>query len=121
MLSFLIITGTSVMAQAPIQDKPKVLSVQETIIKYAELYNVSKEELLTVSKCESSYNPKAIGDNGKAVNIFQYHKETFIGFSKLMGEDLDYYSYEDQARLTSWIWANYPQYRNQWTCFTKHY
>jgi hypothetical protein len=109
------------MASAPIEVKPKVLSVKETIQKYAELHQVSAEQLLTVAKCESSYDPKALGDNGKAANIFQYHKATFIGFSKLMGEELDYHSYEDQAKLTAWIWKYHPEYRNQWTCFTKFY
>ena len=118
----MITTSNPVMAQAPVKiEPPKVLSVTETIKKYAELHQVSAEQLLTVAKCESSYNPKAVGDGGRAVNIFQYHRPTFIGFSKLMGEELDYYSYEDQAKLTAFIWKNYPQYRNQWTCFTKFY
>lgn len=119
--TFLIITSSSVMAKAPIQDKPKVLSVKETIEKYAEIHDVSLHELLTVAKCESGYNPKAVGDGGRAVNIFQYHRPTFDRFSKLMGEELDYYSYYDQAKLTAWIWKYYPQYKNHWTCFTKFF
>lgn len=122
MLNLLIATVTPAMAQAPTQTPPpKVLSVTETIEKYAEIHDVSLEELLTVAKCESGYNPKAVGDGGRAVNIFQYHKPTFDRFSKLMGEQLDYYSYYDQSKLTAWIWKHYPQYKNHWTCFTKFY
>lgn len=110
------------MAQAPVKiEPPKVLSVTETIKLYAELHQVSEIELLTVAKCESGYNPKAIGDGGKAVNVFQYHKPTFIAFSKLMGEELDYYSYTDQAKLTAWIWKHKPGYKSHWTCYTKFY
>lgn len=121
MLNLLIATISPAMAQAPIQDKPKVLSVKETIEKYAEIHDVSVEELLTVAKCESGYNPKAVGDGGRAVNIYQYHRPTFDRFSKLMGEQLDYYSYYDQAKLTAWIWKYYPQYKSHWTCFSKFY
>ena len=106
-----------VMAEAPKPvTPPKVLSVKETIELYAEVYDANVDELLDVAMCESSLNPKARGDGGRAVNIFQYHRPTFDRFSNLMGETLDYYSYHDQAKLTSWIWANYPQYKNHWTC-----
>ena len=100
---------------------PRVLGVQETIAKYAEIYNAPEKELLTVAFCESSYNPKAVGDSGKARNIFQYHRPTFERFAELMGEDLDYYSYHDQAKVTAWVFANYPQYKKHWTCYTKIY
>lgn len=104
------------MAQAPTQKEVKVLSVKETIAFYAELNNTSYTEISKVAFCESSFNPKAKGDSGRAFGVMQYHKPTFEAFSKLMGEELDYYSYNDQLKLTAWIWANYPQYKSHWTC-----
>ena len=115
----LITTVSPVMAQAPTETK--VLSVKETIAFYAEQNGANKEELLKVAKCESSFNPKATGDGGRAKNIFQYHYPTFVAFSKLMGEDLDYHSYTDQSKLTSWIWVHYPQYKKHWTCYSMLY
>lgn len=112
---------TEIDADNYIPPVPRVLSVQETIVKYATFYGTSEKELLAVAKCESGFNPKAIGDGGRAANIFQYHKPTFISFSKLFGEQLDYHSYTDQARLTAFIWKHYPQYKNHWTCYTKIY
>lgn len=96
-----------------------VVSPKSAIEYYADYYNAQKDELLSVSFCESSYNPHAVGDGGRARNIFQYHKETFDYFSKLMGEELDYDSYIDQARLTAWIWSNRPDLKKHWTCYNK--
>ncbi len=117
-ISILLITTTQpIQAQAPEPiEPPKVLSVKETISYYASINEVSERELMLVAKCESSFNPKATGDGGRAKNIFQYHKPTFDSFSKLLGEELDYHSYNDQAKLTAYIWANYPKYKSHWTC-----
>lgn len=99
----------------PIVKKP--LTVQQTISKFASPND--KVELLSVAKCESNFNPKAIGDSGKAKNIFQYHEKTFDRFSLLLGEELDYNSYYDQSKLTGWVWENRPDLKNHWTCYTK--
>ncbi len=100
---------------------PKPLSPKETIVKYAKVYAAPEQELLTVAFCESSYNPKAVGDGGSARNIFQYHRPTFERYSGLMGERLDYHSYEDQAKLTAYIFKNYPKEKRAWTCYTKNF
>lgn len=114
-LGLVITLSVPVMAEAPIK-VVKTLSVQETISYYAEQYNVSESELLKVAKCESSYRSHIYGDGTRAFGPFQYHKPTFIAFSKLKGEQLDYYSYNDQVKLTAWIWKHYPQYKSHWTC-----
>lgn len=93
-----------------------VLSPQDYIVKYSQEYHAPEKELLLVSKCESNFNPNAIGDGNKAKNIFQYHEPTFNRYEKLLGEDLDYNSYHDQAKLTAFIFANYPKEKKAWTC-----
>lgn len=116
-LVLVIITSNPVMAEAPTQTvTSKVLTVKETIAYYAELHNTSYTEISKVAYCESSHNPKAKGDGGRAFGVMQYHRPTFERFSRLKGEQLDYYSYTDQIKLTAWIWANYPQYKSHWTC-----
>lgn len=112
--------NSPVLAEAPKQEV-KDLTVKEMIEYYADYYGASEKELSTTFKCESNFNQKAIGDGGKAVGIAQYHKPTFDRFSKLIGENLDYYSVHDQIKLTSYIFAEYPQYRTHWTCFSKHF
>lgn len=100
-------------------------SVEDTIIKYAEEFGASAIELLSVSNCESKFNPNIKGDykNGVylALGEFQIHKPTFIGWEKLYfnatGEHLDYYSSHDRVKLTAWIWVNHPEYKWSWTSY----
>lgn len=98
---------------------PVVKTPKEQISFYASKYGASEKELLAVAKCESQFNPKAVGDKGKAKNIYQYHKPTFDSFSKLMGEKLDYNSYHDQAKLTAYIFSKHPKLKSHWTCWSK--
>ncbi len=98
----------------------------QLISMYARQYGASEKELLIVAKCESRLNPDAIhyNDGGKgkhSVGIFQYQKSTFDGFDNLIGEDLDYYSYNDQVKLTAYIFAHYPKLKSHWTCYRIHY
>lgn len=98
---------------------PKPLTVQETIVKYAQVFAVPEKELLTVAQCESGFNPKAIGDQGHAVNIFQFHKPTFETYAQKLGENLDYYSYHDQAKLAAYMFSIKQQ--KHWTCWIKNF
>lgn len=93
------------------------LSPKQAVIAYASMYYAPAEPLLKLATCESNFNPKALGDQGMAFGVFQYHKATFEAFSRLMGQSLDYYSYYDQSKLTSWVWVNHPELMKQWTCF----
>lgn len=112
--------NTPALAQAP-EREVKDFSVKEMISYFAEYYKADEKELSKVAKCESSFNQKAVGDGGRAYGIFQYHKPTFDRFSKLLGEDLDYYSAHDQLKLTAFVFAEYPQYKKHWSCYTKHF
>lgn len=100
------------------------LTPQEYISLYAYQYGAVETELLKVARCESNFKPDAIhyNDGGKgkhSVGIFQYQEATFEGFSKLLGEELDYYSYHDQAKLTAFVFAEYPRLKSHWTCWKK--
>lgn len=108
--------------QRAIAEPQIILSPKETISLFALKYGASEKELNAVAKCESGFNPNAIhyNDGGKgkhSVGVFQYQESTFKGFSKLMNEDLDYYSYQDQIKLTAYIYAKYPKYKSHWTCY----
>lgn len=96
---------------------PKPLTPQEYIKVYAKEYEVSEKLLLSVAYCESKYNEKAIGDNGKAYGIFQFHRQSFDRFKKELGEDLDYSSAKDQAKLAAFAFSK--GYQHHWTCFEK--
>src|SRR3990167_2905900 len=82
--------------------EPQIISSpKEYISLFASQYVAVELELLKVAKCESNFKPDAIhyNDGGKgkhSFGVFQYQKLTFLAFSKLFGEKLDYYSYHDQ-------------------------
>lgn len=101
---------------------PLELSPKEYISSFALKYKAPENELMAIAKCESNFNPNAFhkDDGGKdkhSVGIFQYQEATFNSFSKMFGEELDYFSYYDQIKLTSWIFANHPELKSHWSCF----
>ncbi len=46
---------------------------------YAVKYGVSKEVMHTVVKCESNYNPNAVGDGGNSYGLSQIHLPSWGG------------------------------------------
>ena len=70
-----------------------------------------------MADCESDFHPSIKGDGGRAHGLFQYHKGTFDRYAKLSGMTLDYYSYEDQAQLTAWLYVNKPESLREWTSY----
>ena len=92
-------------------------SVKGIIVYHAQEQELNETKLLNLSQCESSFIWDAKGDHGHARGIFQYHKPTFERYSKMYGQKLDYYSSEDQAKLTAWVWKNHPKEMRAWTCY----
>ena len=117
LLPLFVFNTQPTIAESP--TSPITLTPQEYITKYAKQYNTSPDVLLAVSKCESKLNPKAIhyNDGGKgkhSVGIFQFQESTFNTWEDRLGEDLDYYSYHDQAKLAAFMFSKNQQ--GQWTC-----
>lgn len=111
----LIILSSKAVAEAPIIPIPT--TIPEKIVYYANLNGIKSDTLLRVAKCESGYRNDGIyGDSGKAYGVYQYHYPTFQKFSKLMGEELNYKSANDQIKLTAYIFAHYPKLASHWTC-----
>lgn len=92
-------------------------SINDLIVENSNKYDVPMSTLIRVIKCESGFDPKAIGDGGLAYGIAQFHKQTFDAFSKEEGETLNYHSTYDQIKLLSW--AISKDYGKHWTCFSK--
>ena len=44
-------------------------------------------ELEAIAKCESNFNPKAIGDHGKSIGVFQIHLPAHPDVSKVQALD----------------------------------
>jgi len=112
------ITRTSI-AFAPVVEQKPPQTVQEMIKEWATFYNSPYQELMVVAKCESGYKKDVYGDGGRAYSVFQFHRPTFERWAIEMGEELDYYSYNDNIKLASWAFAKGEKYKKHWTCYTK--
>lgn len=96
-------------------------TTKELIQHFSTLYGANRWQLEAVGMCESSLRQVTNPNDGgsPSIGIFQYKTGTWERFSKLLGEELDINSIHDQIKLTSFIFAEYPQYRSHWTCSYK--
>lgn len=105
-----------IIEQVPIVE---VASSSEAYIKdrikhYAELYSVSEEVMNVVVKCESSYNPDALGDGGQSRGIVQIHGPSHPTIS-------DAQAYEIEFSL-NFLADNLSKGQGRmWTCYRKFY
>lgn len=101
------------------QERINKLTVEEILKEIPPKYGVKPEVVKKIAHCESTLNPKAINYNdggpGKhSVGILQFQATTFAGYSKKMGEELDYYSTYDQAKVASYMISKGQIH--QWSC-----
>lgn len=71
---------------------------------YSDLYGSDYNLVMSVLDCESDFR-MVPGDGGRSFGIGQFSKETFARHSKLLGENLDYYSKHDQIKLVAYIFS----------------
>lgn len=98
----------------------RTLTPREFVSIYSKQFNISENQLLRTAICESKLKPNAINynDGGKgrhSFGILQFQESTFLTWEKKLGEDLDYYSYQDQIKLGAFMFSKGQQ--KQWTCF----
>ena len=78
-------------------------------------FDVPEEFALCVADSESRFDPRAIGDHGDAVGLFQFHLGTWQHFRTRMGlppEDLRQDARE-ASRTACWAFAN--GFQQRWT------
>jgi hypothetical protein len=92
--------------ETTVQPEPEVpLSPTQYADKYAKQYGVDPVIFKKVMFCESHNKQSAIGDSGRAVGVFQFHKGTFDGYAKKLGKTLDINSYRDQIELAAYMFS----------------
>ena len=85
------------------------------IKKWARFYGVDEDFALCVAFRESSYNPLAVGDGGRALGLYQFWLSTWRMIRKKMGEDTtDYRMNPNEAAKTA-CWAFAHGYGYHWT------
>lgn len=106
---------------SPVEIQPQFdnSNPKEVIVRYANEYNVDKNLIYSILKCESNFNMNAVGLAGE-VTMAQYLPTTFEGQAKKMGEQLDIKSYHDVIKLTAFsisigdgkLWTTYRAIKN---------
>lgn len=111
---FLSYNPNPLIASAPTRTLNQY-SPKELADHYASISQGESRYTSAVIACESRYEVAIKGDGGRALGVGQFHKPTFERLSKLMGEELDYYSYYDQTKLLAWSLDN--GYGSNWTTY----
>lgn len=87
--------------------------VKELARKTANKYNLDEDKFLWVVGCESSFNPKAVGDGGKSFGAAQIYLPAHPEITEEQAKDphwaLDWMAKEWQAKR-----------ERKWTCARKY-
>lgn len=81
-----------IFAYAPFAsyEKPKEPTIDELITHYAAEYGVSEHAMRVTIKCESNFNPNAVGDGGNSRGLVQIHRPSWPDISDEEAFDPDF-------------------------------
>lgn len=101
-------------AYAPVlalKDQP----IENIVTYFSDQNKIDPKLALSVMSCESGGSQNVTSDHGLSHGVFQIQKETWIRFTKEMGETLDYDSPYDQAKVATWAFAH--DHGPEWTTY----
>jgi hypothetical protein len=88
----------------------EVLTLAKKVLKAAPHHpEITPELILAFAKVESSCNPRAIGDNGQARGLFQFHKLRWDEFSSKN----DYYTADSEVQIQVMVKALNHYYKKK--------
>jgi hypothetical protein len=101
-----------------LSETPTAEQIKSAIVYIADNMGLNRTQMYQTLVCESNLKYNAVGDNGRAFGVAQFHKATWDLFNKKRGTHLNYYSTKDQILMMGWAFKNDLQ-RN-WSCW-KYY
>lgn len=101
---FLILTASA--SSTP----PQPVPIQEMITEYAHLYGLKEDRFRATIKCESNFNPLAIGDHGQSHGLVQIHLPSWPTVTKAQAQDPDF-----ALRFMAQKWAEGKH--KLWSCW----
>ncbi len=113
-------------AEAPLPVKPpvldidRVMTVPEVIHEMSTTYGVNEKMLSEIIFCESSFQQGVSHDGGQGVGVTGFHRDTFNGWSRRFGLDLNYNSTYDQVKLMAIAFTKGEEYRDDWTSYRRY-
>lgn len=115
----MLVFGVPVTLASPSVDNS--LETKEQVSAYIALeaskLTVDASTVERVIKCESNFNPRAIGDHGLAHGRAQFHEETFYRMQKKSGINPDATWDDERTQIKLLIWALKNGSGGEWTCF----
>ena len=99
-----------------VPDPPKPtdkVSLAQVIVETARFHGIDETRFLATAKCESSLNPKAIGDDGSSIGIFQIHLPSHPSVTREMALDAYW--------AIKWAAEKFKADPSIWVCYTKLY
>lgn len=111
--TLILFTNVSAATAPTVERKVVPLTIEEKIVKYANEYNADAGVIRNVMKCESSFNPNAVGDNGTSFGLSQIHLPAHPDITKEQALD------EDFAII--YMAKNITKNPRQWTCWRMLY
>lgn len=112
-ITYLILKVKVAIAVAP-ERTLEDYTVKELIAYFADKYDVSEEQMLRTSFCESSHNTNAIGDHGHSFGMWQIHLPSHPEITKEQALDPIF--------STEWSAKEFAEgHQRQWTCWRNLY
>lgn len=106
-----IVLATPVQAETPtvevVEEEPK-LNIEQKIEHYATAYGVNEDVMYNVIKCESSLNPKAVGDGGQSRGLSQIHRPSHPHITDEQAFDEDFaieFMAREMSQGNAWKWS----------------
>lgn len=90
------------------------LTIKQRITYYSKLQGVSSVVVDSVIRCESNYNPNAVGDHGYSYGLVQIHLPSHLDITKAQAFDPDF--------AINYLASQIKQGNGKlWTCYRKYY
>jgi soluble lytic murein transglycosylase-like protein len=111
--TLILFTNVSAATAPTVERKVIPLTIQDKIVKYANEYNADAEVIRNVMKCESSFNPNAVGDNNTSFGLSQIHLPAHPDITREQALDEDFAIIYMAKNIT-----NNP---GMWSCYNMLY
>ncbi len=96
-----------------------LMTPQQYAAQCADYYEVNPHVVYCILDHESDWDSGAIGDNGDAVGIAQFHLDTWIWMRGLMGADTADSRADPVEAIRTLCWAMANDLSSHWTAYRK--
>ncbi len=106
-LSQLALTQTAYADTIPLP--PSFVMEHDLAIDYwATMYHANADEMRATIKCESNFDPAAVGDHGESVGVAQIHLPAHLDITREQAEDPDW--------SVQWMAKQWNTNKHIWSC-----